>query len=158
MSDSTDSTQQQIGKNCGKESFLKLQLVSSALPRNFYRSASRNFQILYSRNFQKMYYRNLQVKQTKQAKVLENFLRHNFFPFVVETMSVESDIKCYTPSCRLWKVETFKRTRRRYIHKSSIRKKWKVRNVNQTQHKFDKKHFHVILFDIFVRYIRMISR
>ena len=25
--------------------------------------------------------------------------------------------------------------------KSSIRKKWKVRNVNQTQHKFDKKTF-----------------
>ena len=76
--------------------------------------------------------------ENSSNKVLENFLCHNFFPFVVETVSVESDIKCYTPSCRLWKVETFKRTRRRYIHKSSIRKKWKVRNVNQTQHKFDK--------------------
>ena len=58
-------------------------------------------------------------------KVLENFRHYNFFPFVVEAVSVESDIECYTPSCRLWKVETFKRTRRRYVHKSSKRKSGK---------------------------------
>ena len=64
------------------------------------------------------------IVKNSSKKVLENFRRHNFFPFVVETVSVESDIKCYTPSCRLWKVETFQKNYTQ-IHKSSIRKSGK---------------------------------